>query len=232
MYGLLLPNVTVYPKGSCNEVMRAVKGLCGVEDLHWVNALGLVDRDDRSDDEVRQMQGHGVFALGVHSAEAIYYSLPARHRLAERQAETHGLNPDELLANASEIAIAELSDDETMRRMCARRCQRLVAERVLPNIPNWQTIQDGEDIAINVPVKEIFEGEIDSYRRMLNDSDFDGLISRYPVRETGILGKIARALEFTGRSNYERAVLALASANDEFKLELRELLGPLGAELN
>ena len=232
IYGLLLPDTTVIPKGSSAHVMRAVDGLRTAERLHWVLAYGLVDRDDLTDDQVRELQDRGVFALSVHSAEAIYYSDAAMRRLARRQAETLGVDAEEWLNRATGAALALLSNEGTILRLSARRCERLVRGNMLSKIPTWRDIQSGFDISISVPVKDLYDQEVATYRVMIESRDLDGLISRYPVRESGALKEIATNLEFKGRTKYEQAVLALASAEGDFRHELRALVGPLASEIN
>lgn len=232
IYGLLLPDTTVIPKGSSAHVMRAVDGLRAAERLHWVLAYGLVDRDDLTDDQVRELQDRGVFALSVHSAEAIYYSDAAMRRLAQRQAETLGGDPEEFLKSATEAALTLLSNNETMLRLSARKCERLVRGKLHSKMPTWRDLQSGVDISISVPVKDLYDQEVAKYRVMIESRDLDGLISRYPVRDSGALNEIATNLEFKGRSKYEQAVLALASAEGDFREELRALVGPLASEIN
>lgn len=232
LYGLLFPDLTVIPKGSCTEVIRSVTGLRTAKELHWIQAFGLVDRDDRSNDGVATLQKCGVFALDRHSAEAIYYSDAAISAMANRQAETLGIEAGDCLKTAKETAVAALSDEATMNRMCARRSERRIREKVLRYMPTWKDIAVGIDAAFSMPVKETYEQEIAKYRSYVGACNLEGLISRYPVREAGALDQIATRLHFGKRSLYEQAVLALGSRDAEFRDELRSLLGPITAEIN
>ena len=47
----LFPDISVVPTGSCVDVERAVTGLRESLNYHHVEAYGLIDRDDRTDDE-------------------------------------------------------------------------------------------------------------------------------------------------------------------------------------
>ena len=73
LYSALFPGLSVVPKGSCAEVQKAVSGLRGSQDIHHVEAFGLIDKDDRPEDEINELAKDNVFALDVCSAEAIYY---------------------------------------------------------------------------------------------------------------------------------------------------------------
>ena len=67
LYTVLFPELSVIPKGSCNEVVRAVKGLRSSQEYHHVQASGLIDRDDRQPDETEKLATDGIFALDVCS---------------------------------------------------------------------------------------------------------------------------------------------------------------------
>ena len=65
LYSALFPDISIIPKGSCDEVQKAVYGLQGSSDIHDVQAYGLIDRDDKNDKEVEELEKNGVFALKV-----------------------------------------------------------------------------------------------------------------------------------------------------------------------
>ena len=61
--------------------------------------------------------------------------------------------------------------------------------------------------------------------------DIGGIISRYPVRESGILNALAIGLRFAGRADYEAAVLHRVSIDDTLRESLCAKLGDLAAKL-
>ena len=95
-YSALFPDISVVPKGSCIDVQRAVSGLRGSQGLHHVEAFGLIDRDDRDEEEVKPL-ADGVFALDVYSVESLYYCSDAIAAVARRQAESLGRSADEMI---------------------------------------------------------------------------------------------------------------------------------------
>ena len=125
-----------------------------------------------------------------------------------------------------------LSDEKTMLRLCARRCEGLVRSKIFSQIPSWRDLLSGADISISVSVEELSNKEVATYRAMIEERAVEGLISRYPVRESGALKSIATNLEFKGQLQYENAVLTLASTDGDFREELRVLISSLAAEIN
>ena len=110
LYSALFPNISIVPKASCAEVLRAVKGLRESRSLHHVEAFGLIDRDNRADDEVEKLAQEFVFALDVYSVEALYYCSDAIAAVAHHQAESLLINVHELIESTHRKALDALSD--------------------------------------------------------------------------------------------------------------------------
>ncbi len=227
VYEALFNDVSVVPKGGCSEVIRAVKGLRSAESLHWVEATGLIDRDDREEKELSSLRDGGIHGLNVHSVESLYFSKPMRVAVAKRQAETYDVDPDDMLKQAEEAAMKELGQLETKKHLSARRIERKVRDAVMSQIPGCKEIKGGTGAPITIQVDSGLPEEIDRYEALLQAKDFDGLIARYPVRETNALTNLAAKLKFRPKENYEQAARAQLAKDDELVAELRKLLGTL-----
>ena len=73
LYNALFPGLSIVPTGSSGEVKNAVIGLRGIETSHDIEAFGLIDRDNKTEDDVIQLAEKHVFALDAYSVEALYY---------------------------------------------------------------------------------------------------------------------------------------------------------------
>ena len=83
LYRLLLPEVTILPKGSWQEVVENVKSLAASSDYTWVTVHGLVDGDQRSQPEV--IGRADVHPLEVCTVESLYYHPAIQESIAERR---------------------------------------------------------------------------------------------------------------------------------------------------
>ena len=110
LYTALFPDISVIPKGGCEEVQKAVLGLKGSSNLHDVEAFGLIDRDDRPDENIEKLVEKGIFALEVYSAEALYYCSDAIAAVADEQAGIRGEDRSKLIESAKKEAIEVLKD--------------------------------------------------------------------------------------------------------------------------
>ena len=119
LYSALFPGLSVVPKGSCAEVQKAVSGLRGSQDIHHVEAFGLIDKDDRPEDEINELAKNNVFALDVCSAEAIYYCSNAITAVAHRQAESLGGNADQMIESVTQKVLETIVQDGRRKNGCA-----------------------------------------------------------------------------------------------------------------
>ncbi len=229
LYTALFPNLSVVPKGSCEEVQKAVLGLRGSQDKHHVEAFGLIDRDDRMDD-VEKLAAKGVFALEVYSAEALYYCSDAIAAVARRQAESLGEDESRFIESAKQEAIEILK--EHVKRMAARRCERKIHQLLLQQAPNWESIKDNPVQQICVSADSPYLEELNLFNEFVENKELDQLVARYPVRESSVFATIAKALKCRHKNDYERMVIAQIRRDNELAQKLKERIGPLSATLD
>ena len=229
LYGALFPELSVIPKGSSEEIIRVVKGLRNSYEHHRVEAFGLIDRDDRGRDETEKLADGGVFALDVCSVESLYYCSDAIEAVACRQAVSLGRDPQEMLEAAKQNALEAIGADQDLpERMAARRSERLVYNRFATHVPDWKEIRAaGEQLTISEPIENPYQGELNRFNALVESEDLDGLIARYPLRESSVFEKITTTLRCTDQADYERMVVARVrddvNLTDNLKMHIRPL---------
>ncbi len=232
MYALIFPEVSVRHKTGCKEVRQAVFGLSSTFPDHAIEPFGLVDNDQMSLTEIAELQANSVFALSVFTVESLYYSADVREALAARQAETFGQKAAELLNDAIVNAIDVLNKPETISHLAARICERTLRGQVLSAIPDRDTLVANNIPNISVTFPSPYPAELAKLKDLVAVSDLDAVIDRYPVRESGALQSIAKALRFSTRADYERAALARVASDAELTAKLRQKLEPLTKALS
>ena len=229
LYGALFPDLSVIPKGSCDEVVRAVKGLRSSYEHHHVEAFGLIDRDDRTGDEVSDLAQDKVFARDVYSVESLYYCSDAIEAVARRQADSLGRDADEMISTTTQRALKVISDARGLpERMAARRSERLVVNRLTAHLPDWKEIMaTGEQLTVNKTIENPFQGELDIFNDLNEKGDLDGLVMRYPLRQSDAFDSTAQALECGTKERYERMVVARVRDDERLARKLKERISPL-----
>ena len=227
LYDTLFPELSVSPRGNRVDVERAVRGLRATEDRHHVEAYGVVDRDDLDDAAVDKLAEAGIFALAVRSVESLYYCTDAIQSVARHQAKSMGLDAEKLAASAMRDALAALAPEDVIQRMAARRCERRMRDIALSQLPDWKTIRSATAPTIELHVPSTFTDEVTQFRRLLAGDDFDALVARYPLRETGALGEITKTLKCASSRDYEQMVVVRTAKDDKLVTALRSRLRPL-----
>ena len=230
LYGTLFPNVSIIPSRSCDDVIKAVRGLRGAAEHHHVKSFGLIDGDNRSSEEVAQLEEQGIYALTQYSVESLYFCEDAISAVAEWQAKSLGEDALAMSENARMKALEALREDGLAKRLAARRCEREVRRQAQSQLPNWRTIMQDSAHAITLDTGRSYEKEISFIQALLEEEDLDTLVARYPVRESNVIDELVKALELN-RDRYKRTLLSRVREDDALADRLRDRIGPLSTLL-
>lgn len=231
LYSLLFPKVSLRPRESCKDVMRAVEGLRAVEGVHRAKAFGLIDHDGMSAEQMSKFEDDGIYPLPIFAVESLIYSQEAQGAVAAQQAETLGIDPQEMLNEAKDTAIESLKGQGKKEHLASRLAERQVRDQLLSEIPTRKQLMAQTVGDLNVAVKSPYPDELARLTALVGTSDIHGIVSRYPVRESGVLDGIAKGLRFNNRDDYERAVLRRVGVDAKLRDALKQKLGNLAPQL-
>lgn len=224
IYQLIFPDVTVLSMGNCSQVEKAVEGIRGTQNIHWINAIGLIDADDRTPEQIQILLKKRVVALDCYSVESLYYKLDIIKKVAYKFADVLGQDGDMLYTKAISNIIPNIYEHKD--RLCARLCEKQLRNRVTSSLPNYKDILLKEDYVKTISTSEALEAEIARFENLVNENKLDELISRYPVRDTKVLTDIAAGIGID-RTRYESAVRAMIVQDINVKNYYRAILQKL-----
>jgi hypothetical protein len=196
-----------------------------------VEAFGIIDRDNRSSQEISDLEAEDIFALNVCSVEGLFYGAVARKALAEEQAKRLNRDPNSLLQASEAAAIAAISSPDDKRRLCAARTERAFRDILIDLAPNAKAIECGNIKPLTADANSLMSSEMSHFSGLMDARDIDGLLARYQLRKTGFFPRFTKALLFQEREHYEDAVIALLEHEPEFRRTLATSLNPLAAKL-
>jgi ABC-type cobalamin/Fe3+-siderophores transport system ATPase subunit len=231
LYATLFPNISLRHRSSCVDVRRAVVGLKHVEDLHHVRAFGLVDNDSMSEEFEAQLLSEDVYALSVFSIESLYYSPEMIEAVAGRQAETFKIDSIELIANAESKALSTLRQKDKVEHLASRIAERRLRDKILMVIPSREAMVKNGDESLVVEIQSPYPAALLLISELLEANNLYAIIAGFPVRESGILNDIAKALHFIGEADYEKAARAVICNNAELAEVIKSKLGGLAKTL-
>ena len=227
-YVILYPDISVIPRGSYTEVDRAVTGIRSLGSLHWAKAYGLIDRDNRPDEEINGLSKRGIFALDCYSVESLYYSTEIMKKIEELQASISPIIAD--LSKAKESIIKAVSNHKD--RLCALLIENRVRNCLEAQLPNHRTLLSNPVHTLNFDASHLLAEEKKKLEELVLNRDTDGLINRYPVSTTGALDVVATSLGFDKRDKYESAVRKLLVDDQSARNSLRQRLSGLTGAIN
>lgn len=230
LYSLLFPDVSVVPKKGCRDVEHAVRGLREADDIAWVSVWGVVDNDQRSDEDVARLKDAGIWALPHYSVESFYYHPKVIARVAERQAALTGDKVGTLVQTATTSAIAAAATNRD--HLVTSAVLRSARNKVLNGLPNRHDIQTGATLKVEVDLAVLRAAEEGRFDALISAADWDGLLTRYPLRESGAFDHVIAGLKIKDRATYRDAVLKLLKDDREAVTDLRNLLGDLYASVS
>lgn len=225
IYAVLFPQFSVRPVQSCRDVIALVRGVKRLADYGWVSAQGLIDRDDRNDDEVHRLGEEGIHALDVYSVESLLYSSAVVDGVAKMQAKVHGVAAEYLKRQAVGQSLEYLRRERSVcERLCALRSERKVRDTVLSRLPKAAELASLDAALLVENIPGILEQERNRFASLLRDNNFDGLVGRYKLRESQFFDRVASELHFRGREDYENAAVNLVQRDEELRDRLYKFL--------
>ncbi|MED5546026.1 MAG: AAA family ATPase [Pseudomonadota bacterium] len=239
MYSVLFPQVSIRPKGSCKSVQQAVVGIRSTTSLHHTEAFGLVDNDGMADQTIVDFQAEGIYPLPLFSVESLYYDADVITAVAKRQAATYEADEAKqadliaiLLADVATEGIAAAAKQGTAEHLAGRLAERQIRDAFLAQMPKREDLVAEASSTIQITGQSAYPAEIARFQAMLSAQDLHGIIARYPVRHSGILKAIAKALKFQGRPDYETAAIARICSDKALREALLLKLAPLSTVIN
>jgi ABC-type cobalamin/Fe3+-siderophores transport system ATPase subunit len=230
LYGLLFPEVSVVPKESCREVEQAVRGIRAAQELHWLEAWGLIDGDGRGAEDRNKLKEQGIFALAVYSVEAIYYHPEVMKLVAVRSAALTGDDGQQRYVDAVHAGLAAIGEPQ-VAHLSSRAAEKTVRERIFAALPTRQSVAACKNVSIDVDVASELLQELQRLQDAISKRDLLMILTQYPVRETPMLGTLASKLGFRSRSDYEKAVRKLFIDEPDTLVMVRNLFEELPDKL-
>jgi hypothetical protein len=191
IYQIAYPNYHVIPRGGCEKVIESTKALRNNASLHHLDAVGVIDSDYRTLEEVSVLVGHGIKTICVAEIENIFCVEAVVRIVADHLAQ----DPDDAVSKVTHFVSTALTGELELQvsSMAERRIQYLLG--AFSKSSNDQSgLVDGLNVTLSrIDIGRIYgecKGEFD---RAIASNRLDELLRLYnrkslPARISGILG--------------------------------------------
>lgn len=223
LYSLIFPMVSVIAKESCKGVEQAVTGLRSAKSLAWVAAWGIVDGDGQSPERIADLEQKSVFALPFYSVESIYYHPIVLQKVVARWAQLTKTDPSGRYEAAIEAGIARVR--QQTQRMVAKAATKSARDRLLDHLPTVPMVVAGQAVSVTIDTAGLLAEKQQALETHLDKKDWTAIVTSCPVRESGALEPIAKAVGFQGTRDCEAAVRAMLMDDGEALNFVRNLFG-------
>lgn len=229
LYKSIFPNVTLIPKTGCDDVVTSVVGIRTNDRLNWINVLGLIDNDNKTEEEVSSLQQKGIFSLKYHSIESIYYHPCMIKMFIKEHGVFMGID-DAVLLKIKDEVLKKFDNEEKKKDICTLAVNKKVRWMYSSLIPSSKDGFENKTIKINAG--DIYKQELALCEKAIAEEDFQFLIERYSVRRTGVLQTISTLLNCSSRKFYEAKVTELVRTNLQAKNFVVDCLDGLYEQIN
>jgi hypothetical protein len=193
--------------------------------MHWSAAWGVVDNDQRSREDIARLREAGIWALSHYSVESLYYHPAIVARVALRQAQMIGTDAVTLMKSALNGAVDAARAQKA--HLVTSAVLRLARDRMLNNFPTRESVEGSNSVIVEVDISTLRVAEESRFDSLIDAADWDGLLTRYPLRESSAFHRVVSGLKMPDRGTYQAAVLKLLQDEPAALADLRNLLGDL-----
>jgi ABC-type cobalamin/Fe3+-siderophores transport system ATPase subunit len=222
IYSILFPHTSIRACGNCLEVERAVRGINEADRIHWINAVGLIDGDNRTTEQRDTLQSRGIFTTNCYSVEGIYYHPDTISMVAERYCPIVSLDPKNAVDQLSEKMVEEFR--RNVAPLAAARAKHAVRELALREA-HKEFNDQGHNTQLIIDRQEVVDCELDRINRLVDAKDLEALTARYPLKKLSLRPIVARELGFTNFKKYEASVRNYCSFDKQMQEKVKALVG-------
>lgn len=205
IYRACYPDWTVLPRGSCENVVHAVATMRHNASLTRVTCAGIVDADDYSEEDKRNLEELGVAALPVSEIENLFL-LPEVSSAILEDDNFEGLELQTRLESLKQDVLTEVGRDGSINEVVLRYCRRRI-DRTLKKIDlkDAKTSEELSEIYAErtsaLDVAAVANAMRDRIEQAVRDGDLPTLLENFDNK--ALLALAARRLKDTGKSAFE-----------------------------
>ncbi|GJN42024.1 hypothetical protein CAT723_05030 [Corynebacterium ammoniagenes] len=161
--------------------------------------------------------------IKVNEVENVYVLPFIVEYQAKKQAQALGKNWVDLLRDANDDAIGLLGNRQIQEKLAASNAQKILRRQVLAALPKKSDALKQSKIEFDLDSP--WTDELNSLIQAVDSTDHEQIVTRYSIRDTEYIKKIAQGLKFLNTDTYRDAVLTSLRQDDELRAELTEFLG-------
>lgn len=177
LYREILTGFLVIPRGSCDQVIQAVRALRSNNQLHHLQVYGLIDRDRRTSPEIAALQNDSIFTLDVAEVENLFCTQEVLELVSARLARNTKSDFNQAVTQVFKQLKTELDTQVSLRVIAEVKFKLNCFDASARGMPALSAALQNLTQGIDIPaLYEQFNGEFQS---LINATDYRGLLRLY-----------------------------------------------------
>ncbi|MCD8043859.1 MAG: DUF4435 domain-containing protein [Tannerellaceae bacterium] len=223
LYPLLFPDYLVKPMGGCQKVIESTKAFRQLKDFHTLDSKGIVDRDRRTEGEIKYLRDQHIYVPDVAEVENLLLLEPVIKVVASRLMKEPGTIYEQVKKNVVQLFEKDLEAQVILhaRHQVAKKLERAV-NRKITSVEELTEHVNG--IQETVHVDEIYTKIKDSFTSYVEQSDYPSVLRVY--NQKGVLpqSRLCNLLGINNKESYLNLVLSILRENGQDAITIREAL--------
>jgi hypothetical protein len=210
IYQHLYPSFTITPRGGCEQVINATRSFSTSTNLHRLSCYGIIDRDQRTDEQVLLIERGGIFVLNFSEVENLLLiedilRIIASHLLIE--------DFDPVFSNVKEIVFRQLEHNKE------QLISSITAAKIEATFKQFNSKVEGESaltasvntLLSSIDVNRMYQESTATVNDILTNQKYSEAIKIY--NNKGLLALIAPQFRHTGKgfSDYIQQLISSES---------------------
>ncbi len=223
LYREILTGFLVIPRGSCDQVIQAVRALRSNSQLHHLQVYGLIDRDRRTAPEIAALQTDNIYTLEVAEVENLFCTEEVLALVSARLARDTTADFSQAVTQVFKQLKTELDTQVSLRVISEVKFKLNCFDASARGVPALSTAlqQLTQDISVSALYAQ-FDAE---FQTAIKSADYRGLLRLY--NRKSLPNQIGSALGLKAGELVEFVVrLARTDARSAVVAAMKPYLGP------
>ena len=182
LYTELYPNYLIVPCGGCSQVISRTKAFRNNPELHDCEVYGIIDRDFRSEHEIKKYKSKGIYTINVAEVENLFLV----EELIKLMAEQFGENVDTAFHNVKQFVI----DVRFSNQINGQICESVVAEikyrlssAEISKADETKAKESLESVLSSIDYDQIKSEQEQKFQQVLNSGNYKEVLKVYNKKD-------------------------------------------------
>lgn len=223
LYPLVFPEYTVRPLGSCNKVIESTRTFNDLCHLHHLDSHGIVDRDRRTDSEVKYLRNKNIFVPDVAEIENIFLLEGVIKTMAKRR----GKDPEKVFSKVKKTVLqmfASMHEQQVLLHV-RHKVKRDVECKIDAKFSSINQLENHLRTLINkINPREIYNQRLQEFKNYINYSDYANILKVFNHKPMLSDSNVAGLLGYSNKESYITGVLNVLKGNGKDAKTLRNVI--------